>query len=179
MAVKTQAPQIINRIFRGHQSVFRAVEPVIKPRCQKSHGGTGSQYRQGVDFFRRHRAHGLIAGQKCARLGDVEIDLGETLGVAHPEDIEAVLEATAQVLPLSEATLHLHDTNGRALDSVDVAVKMGVRSFDSACGGLGGCPFAEGAQGNLATEKLIAHCDASGWRTGVDSAEVSSAVSLL
>ena len=65
------------------------------------------------------------------------------------------------------------------MESVDVAVNMGVRSFDSACGGLGGCPFAEGAQGNLATEKLIAHCDASGWFTGVDSTAVASAASVL
>ena len=119
------------------------------------------------------------AVERLLELGDVEIDLGETLGVATPEHIEAVLEATGKVLPLSETTLHLHDTNGRALDSVDVAVNMGVRSFDSACGGLGGCPFAEGAQGNLATEKLIAHCDASGWFTGVDSTAVASAASVL
>ena len=119
------------------------------------------------------------AVERLLELGDVEIDLGETLGVATPEHIEAVLEATGKVLPLSETTLHLHDTNGRALDSVDVAVNMGVRSFDSACGGLGGCPFAEGAQGNLATEKLIAHCDASGWFTGVYSTAVASAASVL
>ena len=119
------------------------------------------------------------AVERLLELGDVEIDLGETLGVATPEHIEAVLEATGKVLPLSETTLHLHDTNGRALESVDVAVNMGVRSFDSACGGLGGCPFAEGAQGNLATEKLIAHCDASGWFTGVDSTAVASAASVL
>ena len=119
------------------------------------------------------------AVERLLELGDVEIDLGETLGVATPEHIEAVLEATGKVLPLSETTLHLHDTNGRALESVDVAVNMGVRSFDSACGGLGGCPFAEGAQGNLATEKLIAHCDVSGWFTGVDSTAVASAASVL
>ena len=119
------------------------------------------------------------AVERLLQLGDVEIDLGETLGVATPEQIESVLEATAQVIPLSEITLHLHDTNGRALESVDVAVKMGVRSFDSACGGLGGCPFAKGAQGNLATEKLIAHCDASGWITGVDLSAVTNASSLL
>ncbi len=117
--------------------------------------------------------------ERLLQLGDIEIDLGETLGVATPEQIEAVLEATARVLPLSETTLHLHDTNGRALESVDVAVGMGVRSFDSACGGLGGCPFAEGAKGNLATERLVAHCETSGWATGVDPVALAKAASLL
>ena len=119
------------------------------------------------------------AVDRLLQLGDVEIDLGETLGVAMPNQIEAVLEATAQVHPLAETTLHLHDTHGRALDSVDIAVNMGVRSFDSACGGLGGCPFADGAQGNLATERLVDHCDVLGWSTGVDSKAVASAASLL
>ena len=114
----------------------------------------------------------------CA-LGDVEIALGETLGVAQPEEIEAVIDATGDVVAPSEMVLHLHDTKGRAIQSVDRAVQMGVRSFDTACGGLGGCPFADGAPGNLATERLLAYAGEVGWHTGVDVSVVRDAASAV
>ena len=112
-------------------------------------------------------------------LGSVELSLGETLGVSTPETIEVMLEATSAVLPLAETVLHLHDTNGQALESAARAVSMGVRQFDSAAGGLGGCPYADGATGNLSTERLLAYAEEGGWRTGVDGAVVASARALL
>lgn len=121
----------------------------------------------------------LEAVQRLQELGSVQIALGETLGVANPDEIEAVLESTSAVLAPEETTLHLHDTNGKALDSVARAVGMGVRSFDAACGGLGGCPFAPGAKGNLSTERLLAYCEEEGWATGVDLSVVKEATSLV
>ena len=121
-------------------------------------------------------------GEVVARLldlGPMEIDLGETLGVASPDQIAAVLEACAMRMPLSEICLHLHDTHGHALDSVECAVGLGVSRFDSACGGLGGCPYAPGAAGNLATERLLALCEQRGWETGADQAMVSTATSIV
>ena len=115
---------------------------------------------------------------RLLELGEVQIALGETLGVALPEDIEAVLEAVTEVVPPAELVLHLHDTNGLAIRSVQKAVDMGVRSFDAACGGLGGCPFAEGAPGNLATERLLAYAEDVGWSTGVESSAVASAAGI-
>jgi len=118
-------------------------------------------------------------GERVARLrglGDVEIALGETLGVATPEQVEAVIAATGEVVEPGDLALHLHDTNGMAIQSVLRAVAMGVRRFDAACGGLGGCPFAGGgAPGNLATERLLAYAREAGWSTGVDPSLIVSA----
>lgn len=107
--------------------------------------------------------------------GDIEIALGETLGVAEPDQIEAVLDEVASVVPVSGIDLHLHDTKGLALAGVDRALQCGVRAFDSSCGGLGGCPFAPGASGNLATGDLLDMLERGGWETGVDRAAVERA----
>ncbi len=94
----------------------------------------------------------------CHRLlaiGVDELDLGETLGVARPEEIEELLEHVGGVRPLEEVVLHLHDTEGRALACARRAWDLGTRRFDGSCRGLGGCPFAPGAAGNVATESLV------------------------
>lgn len=107
--------------------------------------------------------------------GRIEIALGETLGVAGPDEIERVIEAVGAVVAPGEMDLHLHDTRGFALACVDRALALGVRAFDSSCAGLGGCPYAPGAAGNLATEDLLAFLHRSGWETGVDAAAVDAA----
>ncbi len=107
----------------------------------------------------------------AARLLDAgveEIDLGETIGVAVPSDIERLYGGLADLMAPAETTLHLHDTRGTALASAVTAMGLGVRSFDVSCGGLGGCPYAPGAAGNLATEDLVYLCDRMGRSTGVD-----------
>ncbi|MCH2162567.1 MAG: hypothetical protein MK085_11935, partial [Phycisphaerales bacterium] len=109
----------------------------------------------------------------------MEIALGETLGVGLPDQVEAVLKTCSDILPPSTLSLHLHDTHGHALDSVERAVHIGVRSFDAACGGLGGCPFAPGAKGNLATERLLEFCAERGWQTGIDQTAVRGAASVV
>ena len=116
-----------------------------------------------------------VASLLDAAGGPIEIALGETLGVARPEEIDAVLTEIATLVPPSEVNLHLHDTHGRALDCVERALALGVRRFDSSCAGLGGCPYAPGAAGNLATERLLAHLERDGWRTGVDLEQVRRA----
>jgi hydroxymethylglutaryl-CoA lyase len=83
------------------------------------------------------------------------------------------------VLPLSDLALHFHDTTGNALRNVEVALGRDVRIFDSAAGGLGGCPFAPGAPGNLATESLLAFLHQAGLRTGVNLEAISQATDLL
>ncbi len=101
-------------------------------------------------------------------LGVDEIDLGDTIGAATPADIERLLEACSTVIVPGDLTLHLHDTGRGALACCVHAMHLGVRSFDASCGGLGGCPFAPGASGNLATEDLIRCCSVLGVETGVD-----------
>jgi hydroxymethylglutaryl-CoA lyase len=107
--------------------------------------------------------------------GAVEIALGETLGVAVPDEIARVLEAVSAAVPPADVDLHLHDTRGFALACVDRALTLGVRSFDASCAGLGGCPYAPGAAGNLATEDLLAFLERGGWTTGVDASAVDAA----
>ncbi len=107
----------------------------------------------------------------AARLLDAgvdEIDLGETIGVAVSDDIDRLYDGLDGVVSPADTTLHLHDTRGTALACAAAALRIGVRRFDASCGGLGGCPYAPGAAGNLATEDLVYFCDRMGYRTGLD-----------
>jgi isopropylmalate/homocitrate/citramalate synthase len=108
-----------------------------------------------------------------------EICLADTIGIGTPEDVSATLDAVRHSLPLSDLALHFHDTTGTALRNVEVALDRGVRVFDSAAGGLGGCPFAPGAPGNLATESLLAFLHHAGLRTGVNQEDIGKATELL
>jgi isopropylmalate/homocitrate/citramalate synthase len=108
-----------------------------------------------------------------------EICLADTIGAGAPDGVSATLDAVSNLLPLSDLALHFHDTTGTALGNVQVALYRGVRIFDSAAGGLGGCPFAPGAPGNLATESLLAFLQQAGLRTGVDLDAVAQATKLL
>ncbi len=129
---------------------------------------------------------GLVApGQvrdACERildLGVTEVDLGETLGVAQPDDIRRVLGALGERLPPSAVTLHVHDTNGQGVANALAALEMGVRSFDSSAGGLGGCPFAPGARGNVSTDALVQAVEGAGYSTGVDRAALARATASI
>jgi hydroxymethylglutaryl-CoA lyase len=104
---------------------------------------------------------------RLLELGVDEIDLGETIGVAVPADIDRLYEGLADILAPQQTTLHLHDTRGTALACAYRAMQLGVTSFDSSCGGLGGCPYAPGAAGNLATEDLVYLAQRCGVTTGV------------
>jgi hydroxymethylglutaryl-CoA lyase len=113
----------------------------------------------------------VVAGIAAALsgLGCDEISLGDTIGVGRPEQVPEVVGAVAASVPVERIALHLHDTGGRALANVAAGLDAGVRVFDSSAGGLGGCPFAPGAPGNLATEALVDMLHARGYETGVDA----------
>jgi isopropylmalate/homocitrate/citramalate synthase len=100
-------------------------------------------------------------------MGAFEVAVSDTIGIAHPGQVPAVLEAVAALVPLAQIALHFHDTRGTALANVLAALQHGVATFDASCGGLGGCPYAPGATGNLATEDLIYMLDGLGIETGV------------
>jgi hydroxymethylglutaryl-CoA lyase len=101
-------------------------------------------------------------------LGADEISLGDTIGVGHPRQVRALVRAVAGAVPLARVALHLHDTYGRAVANAQAGYEEGVRTFDAALGGLGGCPYAPGASGNAATEDLVDLFERAGVRTGVD-----------
>jgi len=111
-------------------------------------------------------------------LGAVEVSLGDTVGRGTPDSIAAMLDAVRAVAPPDRLAGHFHDTNGRALESVDVALDRGLRVFDAAAGGLGGCPFAPGATGNLATGRLVDHLARRGLETGIDRPALARAEAI-
>jgi hydroxymethylglutaryl-CoA lyase len=115
-----------------------------------------------------------VAGELAA-LGCAEVSIGDTIGVARPEQVPEVAAAVAGRVPLDRVALHLHDTGGRALENVAAGLAAGVRTFDSSAAGLGGCPFAPGAPGNVATEALVRFLHAEGFATGVDPDAVERA----
>ena len=114
----------------------------------------------------------------AARLHDLGIDelsVGDTIGVATPNQIEEVVGLLARRIPLEQIGLHLHDTRGTALANTVVALQLGVTCFDSSAGGLGGCPYAPGASGNVATEDLLYMLHGMGIETGIDLENVVEA----
>ncbi|OIQ43620.1 MAG: hydroxymethylglutaryl-CoA lyase [Roseobacter sp. MedPE-SWde] len=101
-------------------------------------------------------------------LGCYEVSLGDTIGQGRPETIGKMLSAVTKRVPVSHLAGHYHDTAGRALDNIEASLEMGLRVFDTAVGGLGGCPYAPGAAGNVATEAVQERLTALGYETGLD-----------
>jgi hydroxymethylglutaryl-CoA lyase len=106
--------------------------------------------------------------ERLLTLGAYEISIGDTIGVGNPRQTVELVRALAASFPIDMIALHLHDTRGTALANIAVGLEEGVRSFDSAAGGLGGCPYAPGASGNVATEDLVYMLEGMGIRTGID-----------
>jgi hydroxymethylglutaryl-CoA lyase len=120
--------------------------------------------------------------ETCARLVEIgvdELDLGDTIGVAHPDEVERMLRACAEVRPIDQIVLHLHETSGRAVACAERALALGVRRFDGSTGGIGGCPYAPGARGNIATEALVELCESRGYRTSLDRAALAEAARFI
>jgi hydroxymethylglutaryl-CoA lyase len=108
-----------------------------------------------------------IAAQLAA-LGCYQVTLSDTIGVGTPRQTERILKAVSAVLAFERMAMHMHDTRGTALSNVLVGLEMGVCDFDASVGGLGGCPYAPGAAGNLATEDLVYMLHGMGIETGID-----------
>ncbi|MCV6591426.1 MAG: hydroxymethylglutaryl-CoA lyase [Silicimonas sp.] len=108
-------------------------------------------------------------------MGCYEISLGDTIGKGTPERVTAMLEAVMAHMSASEMAGHFHDTNGRALDNIRASLALGLRTFDASVGGLGGCPYAPGAEGNVATETVVEMVEAEGFETGLNRAALKEA----
>ena len=113
--------------------------------------------------------------ERLLALGAYEVAVSDTIGIAHPGQVRQVLDVVLARVPLAHIALHFHDTRGTALANVLVALEYGVATFDSSAGGLGGCPYAPGAAGNLATEDLVYMLDGLGIESGVSGDEVMRA----
>jgi hydroxymethylglutaryl-CoA lyase len=108
-------------------------------------------------------------------MGCYEVSLGDTIGTGTPAGITAVLEAVMAEIPVEQLAVHLHDTYGQALANILAALQMGVSVVDSSVAGLGGCPYAEGASGNVATEDVVYMLDGMGIATGIDLGQLVTA----
>ena len=128
---------------------------------------------------------GAVSPQRTARvaqglfeMGCYEISLGDTIGQATPERLDKTLQAVLDSVPASVLAGHYHDTNQRALENIALSLGYGIRVFDAAIGGLGGCPYAPGAKGNVATEAVAALMQAQGFETGLDLIKLEKAARM-
>jgi len=112
---------------------------------------------------------------RLADLGVFEVAISDTIGIAHPGQVPQVLDAVLARVPAGAIALHYHDTRGTALANVLASLPYGIATYDASSGGLGGCPYAPGAAGNLATDDLIYMLDGLGIETGVSLAAVTEA----
>jgi hydroxymethylglutaryl-CoA lyase len=117
--------------------------------------------------------------ERLVDLGAFEVAISDTIGIAHPGQVDAVLDVITTRVPIDRLALHFHDTRGTALANVLAGLRHGVTTFDSSAGGLGGCPYAPGASGNLATEDLLYMLDGLGIATGVSLAKAAEASAFI
>ncbi len=113
-------------------------------------------------------ARGVEITSQLLRMGCYQVSLGDTIGVGTPRQTQRIVQMFLDEFSVDKIALHMHDTRGTALANVLVGLEMGVRTFDASVGGLGGCPYAPGAAGNLATEDLVYTLHGMGIQTGID-----------
>jgi hydroxymethylglutaryl-CoA lyase len=106
--------------------------------------------------------------EKLFKMGCYEISLGDTTGIGTPASVQKMLQAVSTRVPMAKLAVHFHDTYGQALVNIYTALQMGIKAVDSAIAGLGGCPYANGASGNVATEDVIYMLNGLGIKTGID-----------
>ena len=106
--------------------------------------------------------------EKLLEMGCYEVSLGDTIGVGTPGTMDSLLKEMCQTVSVGKLAIHCHDTYGQALANIMVALVYGIRTVDASVAGLGGCPYAEGASGNVSTEDLVYMLHGSGMETGVN-----------
>jgi hydroxymethylglutaryl-CoA lyase len=181
-AVFLSASETHNRknLNRSVDETFRELEAVVPAAT-----AAGLRVRGYVSTVFGCPYEGRIAPERAAAvaerllaLGCEQVSLGDTIGVATPADTRRVLERILRSLPAARLALHMHDTRGTALANVVAGLDAGITTFDASIGGLGGCPYAPGASGNLATEDLVYMLHGMGYDTGIDFARLIAAGAL-
>lgn len=178
-AVFLSASETHNRknVNKSIDETFAAFEEVVPPAIAaglrvRGYVSTvwGCPYEGAVD-----PARAAAVVERLAALGCHQVSLGDTIGVGTPNQTRTILELLLAKLPAERLALHLHDTRGTALANALVGLDAGISTFDASIGGLGGCPYAPGASGNLATEDLVYMLHGMGYETGVDLGKLVSA----
>jgi hydroxymethylglutaryl-CoA lyase len=117
--------------------------------------------------------------ERLIAIGVFEVAVSDTIGIAHPGQVPRVLDAVLARVPVHQIALHFHDTRGTALANVLASLPFGIATFDASAGGLGGCPYAPGAAGNLATDDLVYMLEGLGHHTGVSLSALSQASAFI
>jgi hydroxymethylglutaryl-CoA lyase len=128
---------------------------------------------------RQSPGQGIEIAERLFEMGCDEVSIGDTIGVARPKEVRDFFKLLESALGLSRVAAHLHDTRGMAMANMMAALESGVRIFDSSVGGLGGCPYAQGASGNVATEEVVYCLEAEGISTGVSLPKLFEAASWI
>ncbi|MBI4082475.1 MAG: hydroxymethylglutaryl-CoA lyase [Candidatus Lambdaproteobacteria bacterium] len=157
----------INKSIDETLRQFETLVPAAKARGMQVRAGLstafGCPYEGETDVRQVVRIVRALRG-----MGVDEMGIADTIGVADPLQVQRVLEQVLPICPVQEVSLHFHDTQGTALANIMVAMEMGITHFDSSLGGLGGCPYAPGASGNVPTEHLVYAFERMGIETGID-----------
>lgn len=157
----------VNKTVAQTLDVFREMVPAALAAGRRVRGYLstlwGCPYEGAVDPER-----GVQIARALLEMGCYEVSLGDTIGIGTPVQTKRIVEMFLREFPAQRLALHLHDTRGTALANVIVGLELGVRTFDASVGGLGGCPYAPGAAGNLATEDLVFTLHGMGIATGID-----------
>ena len=166
-ASQTHNRRNINKSIEQAVNVFRdlipqAIDYGMRVRAYVS-TAWGCPYEGAIDA-----GVPVALARQLVEFGCYEVSLGDTIGVGTPRQTRDLLKLVLAEVPANKLAMHMHDTRGQALANVLVGLDMGIRTFDSAIAGLGGCPYAPGASGNLATEDLVYMLDHMGVKTGID-----------
>ncbi len=181
-AVFLSASETHNRknVNKGVDETFRELEPLV-PAAR----GAGLRVRGYVSTVWGCPYEGKVDPSRAASvarrllaLGCDQVSLGDTVGVGTPNEVRAVLDLLLADVPSERLALHMHDTRGTALANVLAGLERGIATFDASVGGLGGCPYAPGASGNLATEDLVYMLHGMGCETGIDLGKLVRAGAL-
>ena len=177
-ASETFSRKNINRSIDESLELYRevtdaAMQSALRVRAYLS-TSFGCPFEGAVD-----EARVIELTERLIQLGATEVAVSDTIGVAHPGQVSRLLERLLPRVPAAQIALHLHDTRGTALANVLSALPFGITTFDSSAGGLGGCPYAPGASGNLATEDLVYMLDGMGIVTGVSLQAVVAASRII
>ncbi len=162
------------------EETFAAFEEVIPPALEagmrvRGYVSTvwGCPYEGEVPV-----SQSVAIAERLVKMGCYQVSLGDTIGVGTPGQTERIVDAMAEKIPLEKLALHMHDTRGTALANALVGLAKGITTLDASVGGLGGCPYAPGASGNLATEDLVYMLDGLGIEHGVDLEKLVEVASL-
>jgi hydroxymethylglutaryl-CoA lyase len=176
-ASETHNRKNVNKTVEETFREFEALVPAARARGLQVRGYVstvwGCPYEGPVDPVRAADVVGRLVALGCE-----QVSLGDTIGVGTPGQTRRILGLLLRELPAERIALHMHDTRGTALANVLAALDMGISTFDASIGGLGGCPYAPGAAGNLATEDLVYMLHGMGYETGIDFGELIRAGAL-